>query len=245
MSEQKPSRVRLLENNDMTKLGWKVARQGLRSFINTRGFGLLWVMHQKLKPDGSYADLYDQPMIVENPGALVVLRSADKIGLIQNFRMTGDRLLNKGADYLRALVGLEMQDKIEVEVDKPRLRDLVASLGEWQLECPRGLANVGFEGGLEQFLIATAKREALEEAGCTIANPRLVGKLNLNTTFFMHSQYVVAGDVIAVGDAQPEDLEVIGGLKFYSRAEIRKLVNDGKLVDGATLAALAAAGYHF
>jgi 8-oxo-dGTP pyrophosphatase MutT (NUDIX family) len=237
MSQEKKApagAVRQLQESDLgTKLvGWKPASTGAGSIVNAMGFAAVRVIVQKVV-EGNLKDLYDQPIIVENAGAIVVCHAGDRIGLVQNFRFVGDRLMNAGKDYVR---------KLDAE---GRWEELLATLGAWQWELPRGISQVESETDLEKFVVATAKAEALEESGYRIANARICGRLNMNPTFFAHSQYVVKGEVVSIGERRPEETEIIGATKLFCDDEIRAMADRGEIQDGMTFAALALAGFCF
>ncbi|MBI2099395.1 hypothetical protein HYT45_03230 [Candidatus Uhrbacteria bacterium] len=226
--------VRLLTESDLVTsvVGWKPGTQGAGSLVNSKGWALLRVVVQKVI-DGRLKDLYDQPLIVENAGSMVVCKAGDKVGLVQNYRFTAKRLLEAGADYVKRLN------------EEGRWDELLEKLGEWQWELPRGLSQVSTETNLEKFVLETAKAEALEESGFSVANARVVGMVNANTTFFAHSQYVVAADIVGRGESRPEALEILGKTRMFSARELRFLVDYHALQDGLTFASLALAGFHF
>ncbi|MFH2063045.1 MAG: hypothetical protein ABIJ46_02715, partial [bacterium] len=90
-----------------------------------------------------------------------------------------------------------------------------------------------------------AKAEAQEEAGLELSNPRVVCRINPNSTFYSHAQYVVEAELGKVGQASPEPTERIGRMKFMSPSDIREMVDGGQLTCGWSLAALSAVGFHF
>lgn len=232
--KQPDGAVRLLAESDLVTsvVGWKPGTQGVGSLVNPKGWALLRVVVQKVV-EGQLKDLYDQPLIVENPGSIVVCTAGDKVGLVQNYRFTGNRILEAGADYVKRLN------------EEGRWDELLETLGEWQWELPRGLSQVNKETNLYKFVLDTAKAEALEESGFTIANARIAGMVNANTTFFAHSQYVVAADIISKGENKPESLEILGRTQMFSAREIRRMTDTLLLQDGLTFASLALAGFHF
>lgn len=196
------------------------------------GWAMLRVIVQRLA-DGSAKDLYDQPIIVENAGAFVVCQAGRRVGLVQNFRFVGERLMNAGKDYVRRLDA------------EGRWAELAATLGSWQWEVPRGLSQIEDETDLEKFVIAIAKAEALEESGFVIENARICGRLNVNPTFFAHAQYVVHGRVASTGENSPEELEMIGQTSLFDAEQVRRMADGGEIQDGITLASLALAGFRF
>ena len=218
------------ETNPWNKpvVGWKTNSQGIGGMNNAgAGFGLIRVVHQN--DDGK--PMYDQPVLVENAGAIVLPRVGKRIGLIKAWRLTGERIADVGANYIKILE------------EEGRWDELARSLGAWQWEAPRGLAPSSVEGeDLEAYILRTAKLEAAEEAGFTVENARIVGRVNTNTTFFAHAQYVVSADVVEIGNNKPEDLEVIGNVRFFTLEELRELNMKGEFVCGLTLSAMTLCG---
>lgn len=102
-----------------------------RAMYHRNGVALLWVVHRKPGPDGQLTRLYEQPCIVENPGAIVVvLDDRGRIGLVQNFRgVRGPRLK-----------GVPVSNYIRTVDEQNRWGELVKTLGQWTWECSRGLA---------------------------------------------------------------------------------------------------------
>ncbi len=212
-------------------VGWLPTTQGIGSLVNVRGWAFLRVVLWKLL-GGERVALYDQPVIVENPGAIVLCQLGGRIGLVKCFRMVADRLLpNAGSEYVKRL-------------QEGRLwSELVEHVGQWKWEVPRGLIHLPPEEmNLEEFVVKAAKLEALEEAGFRIRGARLAGRVNVNPTFFLHPQWVVHAEIESIGEASPENLEILGGSKLFTCAELRALVDSGELDDGLTLAALALCG---
>ena len=239
MSDNKDGGVTLLqeEHLKMTNpwgkpvVGWQPNSQGVGGLHNPMGYGMMRVVVQKMV-NGVMTLLYDQPVIVENIGSIVITQLDGRVGLVRNFRMVGERLLpNAGATYIRRLQ------------NEGRWDDLAKSLGRWCWEAPRGLAPPQAEGEeLKAFILRTAKIEALEEAGFCLKDARIVGLVNVNPTFFPHAQYVVQAQLSGVENAKPENLEIIGSRQFFTMQELRALNNKGEFDDGLTLAALALCG---
>ena len=84
--------------------------------------------------------------------------------------------------------------------------------------------------------------EALEESGLTIDNAQIKGRVNVNSTFFAHPQYVVHAEIKAINQSRPENLEILGDTHFFTMEELRELNDQGKFDDGLTLSALALCG---
>ncbi|MDO8617586.1 MAG: hypothetical protein Q7N87_01690 [Candidatus Uhrbacteria bacterium] len=216
-------------------IGWIPTAQGVGGLHNSRGgYAMLRVVVQKRLED-VLCPIYDQPVLIENPGAVVIAQLEDRVGFVQNFRMVGERILpNAGADYVRNLE------------ESGLWSELIKSLGRWCWECPRGLVPPDALDGsgelLEAFVLRTAKLEALEEAGFKLQDAHIVGRVNANSTFFPHAQYVVHARIVSRGSATPESLEMIGTSKLFSMKELRTLNERGEFDDGLTLAALALCG---
>lgn len=238
--------VRLLTKDDFAKkdskgaslVGWQPTCLGEGGLVNLRGYALLRVVVQKMvEPIPTPMDLYDQPMLVENVGSIVVPLLPDgRVGLIESYRMVGERLLAADPNYVARLDA------------EGKWAELLRTLGAWKWEVPRGIPPVKVPGtfAIEADLArAAAKLEALEEAGWTLGDLEVVGRVNTNPTFFTHAQYVVRGTVVGQGEQQPEKLEMIGRVRFFSPERIRTMVQSGGLDDGMTKAALADAGFRY
>ncbi len=236
----KTAGARLLRNGDENLLnpfkkavvGWKPILGVPRSFANTNnGFAAVWSIVQKTV-EGTLADLYEQPQIVENPGSVVIPRMGDKYGLISVFRNTRERIESADPNYILDLF------------DNNRWEELLDAVGETKWELPAGIAPAEEGDNLNELVIKAAKMEALQEAGYTVGNAQIVGRPNFNPTWFLHAQYVVLADIEAMGEAQHEDLEIIGVARLFTVQEIRGLIDRGELNDGKTLTAFAMAGIH-
>lgn len=213
-------------------VGWLPTSQGVGGLYNPRGYAMLRVVLNKLMDEGIFP-LYDQPIIIENPGSVIIPQLGDRIGLVQNFRMVGERLFSDaGIDYIKRLE------------EEKRWEELLDSLGRWCWEVPRGLALQEIAKGetLKSFIIRTAQLEAMEEAGFLIEDTTIVGRVNANHTFFPHSQYVVHAKVVSIGEAHPENLEIIGGKHFFTMQELREMNRESKFEDGMALAGLSLCG---
>ncbi|MCH8748823.1 hypothetical protein IH781_03660 [Patescibacteria group bacterium] len=242
---EKPEKLggaRLLNSGDKARenhfgqplLGWRNTAQGERGFVNPRGFAVLWIIVQKYL-DGQMCDLYEQPIIIENPGVIIVARLNDKVGLVQNFRLVSKRIEPDSTEYTACLD------------NEQRWHELAGQLGELKWELPQGIppSVSGDDRPLAEVIMAAADLEALSEAGFTLANKKIVSRVNANPTFFAHSQWIVSADVTGVGEQKLEDCEMIGDVRFFSREQVRQLVTDGQLDNGLTKAALADTGFHY
>jgi hypothetical protein len=242
MSNERTAAVRLFQSGDaLSRIhGWRPLKgDPLSGLVNEKGWACLHVVVQKLLGEGitqAPQDLYDQVMIFENPGAIVVCQDGDKVGLVRSYRFTAERLASlaeSNKNYLQRLAQEERWD------------ELLQSLGRWQWELPRGLAPTAEGLDLQKFILASARVEASEEGGFQIDNARICGRVNPNSTFFAHSQYVVRGDIVRVGTNRPEQLELIGKAQLFGKDELRQLTDAGEFDDGLSLAAFALSGYAF
>ncbi|HCC23827.1 TPA: hypothetical protein DF272_06665 [Candidatus Falkowbacteria bacterium] len=240
MTEPKNAGVGLLETDhfNLTNpwgkpvVGWKETSQGFGGLFNPQGWAALRAVLFKLAPESLKQWLYDQILLVENPGAIVIMELDGRIALTRNFRMVGERLLPEAAgDYIRRL-------------NEERLWNvLLDTLGRWMWETPRGLINDPKSQNLEEFILRTAKVEALEESGYRLKDVRIAGRVNANSTFFAHAQYIVYGKIESQGEAKPEDLEMIGNSKLFTLDQLREMNQTGEFEDGLTLAGLALCGF--
>lgn len=215
-------------------LGWLPASEGVGGLVNKNGWAALRTALWKLA-DGKAKWLYDQFMLVENPGAVVIAHDKlNRVALTRCFRMTGERLIrNAGSSYIRMLQ------------EEQHWKELFESLGEWKWEAPRGLVSDETVEDWRNFVIRSAKIEAKEEAGLEISDARLAGRINPNSTFFAHPQWVVNARIRAIGYAQPEDLEILGKTQLFSLEQLREMADSGELDDGLTLGGLALCGISF
>lgn len=240
LPEGKIGEVRLLENIDHKGInpyggpvvGWSPMVNGHGGILNARGGWALPRVVIRKEVEGKMQDIYDQPMIVEKPGSIVVCTMGDKVAVIANFRMTGPRPEGTDNNYIQMLEDGDWKGMLE-------------NLGEWRWELPAGLADIKDGTDIKSTVLGSAQAEALEEAGLQVVNAKIVGKVNMNPTFFPHDQYVVRAEVASIEEAQHEDLEMIGGMQFVDSSELRQIVSENTFVDAKSIAALAIAGIHF
>lgn len=259
-SRQRPLRQRPFISGDYGSMnafgkplvGWK--RDGLEEpggikldgFVNDLGFALMHVVNQKAV-GRAWQDLYDQFVLFENPGAIVVCTDGDgRVGLIQNFRLVGDRLQEVMERLKNPSTGLiDFSGYVKTLRDKKMFGQALAALGEYVWELPRGLAPAGEAADIAAFIRKVAAIEAKEEGGFDIADVKLRGKVNANTTFFPHAQYVAEGRIVARGANRPEELERIGKVKMFTPERLRQMADADVFYDGLSLACLAKVGYAF
>ena len=232
-SKKRPLRMRLMRDVDLgTPLREWRNPVGAVGMVNPKGWGILHVVVQKMV-DGRWRDLYDTPLWVDSPAAIVVATAGDKVAMIKNFRLNGERLgPDTGSDYLKRLQQDGLWEK------------LVESMGKWSWELPRGLAPGGDASDMKKFMARVARIEADEEAGFKLAGVKVCGRMNVDTSFRAHCVYVVKGRIVGRGKNSPEEGEAIGRIRLFSRKEIRQMIDRGALVDGNTLAALHLAKFH-
>jgi 8-oxo-dGTP pyrophosphatase MutT (NUDIX family) len=233
--------VELLRPDEVSKVGWLPISEGYGGIHNPKGYAALRVVVKKYYEDlttfrenGEPVILsnfvYDQVMLVENAGAVVICELDGKFGLIKNLRFTGPRYKTDYHDYVHAL---ESEGKWKKMVD---------SLGEVSWELPAGIAQSKRDETLKEAIIRIARIEASEEAGFELEDVVPIGLANFNPTFFAHSQYIVRAKVSLQREQRTEQEEFIGPVKFFTVEEIRELINKGELKDGKTLTAFALAG---
>lgn len=214
---------------EKVEIGWEKVDGAARSFANLKGWACVWGVLWKVVGEVKKL-LYEQPMLFENPGAIVLLKKGEKFGLVQNYRMVGERLSvpkkwDKG--YIAYLTTNKLWEK------------LFHTLGKWTWEAPMGLQKDFDETkGLEAIVRDIAEKEALEEAGCKIGDIEILGQIVDKPTFVAHGQYCVVGNVVEESEQKAEDLEIIGKIHFFSMSEIIELWRKGDFVDGRTMSAL-------
>lgn len=252
MSEQKEAgkqsgAVLLDRDRHSGVLGWGPTMQGEGRF-NHRGFGMLWITLWKLA-GGARKWLYEQPMIFENPGGIIIATTPDgRIALVRTHRKTGPRI-NQDHPSEQHLFGDGMRTLSWINnyltiVNRSGVWDkLVESLGSWRFETMRGIVDQEMtDQDIERYVLGAAKQEGLEEGGVKVRDARVVAPINTNTTWFAHSQMVAFGVIEEIGDQKPEDLEVIGQMMLFTPGQIRTLIQRDLLDCGTTLAALAVCG---
>lgn len=231
-TQEKPAQIRRFTEADRGQPydGWQpLGGDYMLGMANTRGFASVHAVVMKAGA-GGLKPIYDQPIIIENPGAVLICMSGDKIGLVRNFRFTAERL-PIGFDYIRMLAQTDSWDA------------LFNSLGRWSWEAPRGIAPPTDGSNLVQYIRQLAKIEAKDEAGFEIGDVRIAGRLNPNSTFFAHAQYAVTCKIMQVGEQRPEALEVIGQVSLFDRKQVREMIDKGEVDDSLTLAAMMVCGY--
>lgn len=159
----------------------------------------------------------------------------NRIALVDVYRGIGPRLKEiDGPGYVRRL-------------NEGRLwRKLMASLGRYSPEVPRGLMPPELEAAedIEAAILRAADAEALQEGGLKIIRKRIMGVVVSNTVTYAHPQYVVMAEIAAIGDQEPEWGEMLGQVRLCTPEEIRRLCNERVLVDSLTLSALTICGIH-
>jgi 8-oxo-dGTP pyrophosphatase MutT (NUDIX family) len=107
--------------------------------------------------------------------------------------------------------------------------------GEWTLEFPQG----GIEPGEEP--VEAARRELMEETGYRAIEIGELGVLQEAAGFANSRVHVFAAEVTLVGEATPEPLELDNQLQVLTAFDVQTALAEGRVVDAATLAALALA----
>lgn len=107
----------------------------------------------------------------------------------------------------------------------------------WSLELPAG-------GADEDDLLAAAQRELLEETGYTAASWRQIGSANMLNgvcnapeTFYLATDLALANDE-AQAVASEQQLEGISGVRALPWPEVMRLIEEGAITDGETVAGL-------
>lgn len=159
-------------------IGWSKVEGVARSFANPNGWACVWGVLWKIL-QGSKNFLYEQPMLFENEGAVVLLKKGEKFGLVQNYRLIGKRL-PVPPEWKKGYIAYLNEHKLWGE--------LLETLGQWTWEAPMGLGkNIDTTNGLENMIHEIAKKEAMEEAGCVIKNLKILGEGVDKPTFVAHA----------------------------------------------------------
>ena len=156
--------------------------------------------------------------------------------MVQAWRNTCERVGEPTADYVG---GLD---------ESRRWEELMLAAGGWKWELVAGIPPQKVSepfASWEELALLTARHEGLSEAGFSLDNPEVVGRVNWNPTFSLHDQFVVRADVVGVGAAAHEELEVIGDVHFFTPTQVRHLVIDGLFTNALHKGALADADFHY
>jgi 8-oxo-dGTP pyrophosphatase MutT (NUDIX family) len=216
-------------------VGWELI-PGLReSRSNPRGWALIWIA--VLQGRG-----YEQPNIVEAPGAMVVTRDAQgRIAFVDQHRTHRSRL----AEALSGRGGLGYTALLTLDALWGRLMD--SHPGTVSRELPGGLVDakditkVGQD--YEELIRRIGEREASEESGLRIKIIKVfIDIMNANPVFFLHGQSVVVAELESRGKATPDAEEAIKGRCWRTPEEIREDIRTGVIFDSRTVHALVLAG---
>ncbi len=103
----------------------------------------------------------------------------------------------------------------------------------------------GFIDGKESPVEA-AKRELAEETGFRKGTFKLIGTMSDYGSTDTHTGYIVlVTDIGNRGEAHLEETEGITGMKFVTKAQLKRMILDDQIESTATLGALAVAGVLF
>lgn len=103
----------------------------------------------------------------------------------------------------------------------------------WHLEVPRGFGEAGLTPE------ENARRELEEEIGAEAIQITSLGPLNLDTDSSGAPDQLFYAEIASYG--QPEAAEAISDLRVVSMSEFERMIRDGEISEGYTLAAYARA----
>lgn len=228
---------RLLTDPSQVPRGWNLIEGLGEARANPRGWAILWWAVMAGRG-------YEQPMILEAPGAMVIVRDDQgRIAFVEQHRAQRPRLPEAltgsgGLGYIALLVRDNLFGKLEA-----------SSSGSISYELPAGLVDPkDIQPGIsyEQLVTRIGEREASEEAGLRVDVTNVhLDTMNANPVFFLHPHSVVVGTLVSTGKATPDAEEAIKGRVWLTEEQIRARFASGELYDARTIAALAIAGIRF
>jgi 8-oxo-dGTP pyrophosphatase MutT (NUDIX family) len=205
-------------DSGLTKSGWAPAAPG----VPFRQTNLdITVAHVAVCNDEGKG-IYDQPVIIENRGAIVVVLNEKKeFGLVRVFRPVAKSF----ADFdSRAF----QQALLDGTAD-------MSLLGAPSLEIPRGMPTKG-----DASVAHTAAREGSEETGKLLRWPVKIGNLVWNTTFAPNDTdiYISQIDSKSTRALPPDVNEKIFGVEYFPWSDVKEKIASGEIFCGMTKAAL-------
>ncbi len=230
----------LLTTDLKVPLGWlPIPELPGASRANPKGWALIWIAFQKeMVVDGIKKLVgYEQPVIVEAPGALVVVRDGKgRVGFVEQHRAHRPRLD-------RAMSGQDGLGYIKLLMQEALWGALMESHpGSVLLELPAGLvdpADIAPGRDYEDLVRRIGEREAAQETGFTVRVTQVfTDSVNPNPVFFLHPQNVVVGKLEAIGHANPDPEEAIKGRRWLTPEEIRLAIREKRIMDSRAIHAL-------
>lgn len=101
-------------------------------------------------------------------------------------------------------------------------------LRDWSLEFPRGGADRG------ETPEVAARREVIEETGATIAELQPLGQFTPGGSSLAIRAHLFVARIDQIGASDP--LEGIEDARAYPVADVERLISDGEIIDGFTMA---------
>lgn len=230
----------LLTTDLKIPLGWlPIPELPGASRANPKGWALLWIAFQKEVTTAGVKKLvgYEQPVIVEAPGALVVIRDdKGRVGFVEQHRAHRPRLE-------QAMSGRDGLGYIKLLIEEVLWGSLMqSSPGSVLLELPAGLidpADIAPGRGYEDLVRRIGEREAAQETGFRVRVTHVfTDAVNPNPVFFLHPQNVVVGKLEAIGDASPDPEEAIRGRCWLTPEEIKRAIHEKRIMDSRAIHAL-------
>jgi len=116
------------------------------------------------------------------------------------------------------------------------LRQFRPALGRYIYELPAGTIDV------PEKPLTCAKRELLEETGYTAKKFKKLGEIYPVPGYSTEVIHIFKAERLTLGTSNPEEYEVID-IKIISRASVKRLFHQGKLMDAKSICTFAHLGW--
>lgn len=208
-----------LASNYSFNPGWEFPALGSNVIAQNLKLGrmFLYAVNLEVGPDGKTEKvLFDQPLVCEKGGGVILIVKENKVGLIKVWRP----VVKSQKEWSKGWPVIDLEN-----------------VGKEVWECPRGFGSFGDKDGVE-----TAMREGQEETLSVLRPITILGEASSNTASDPHMTTYVMAEVNELvklsGEVDPNE-GIVKKLTFFTLDEIRSMVASGEIVDQFTLSALA------